>query len=149
MLASPMLAQLALRTITSLIPSAWITLPSLMRQFKHVLEQCFETRAVRTIVFCDSTFTNLSLMPSLVLILLPMWNFLVHSTTWGTSAMGARGCVYWRCRTAKFGLVDGGADLRVKRAMDTQSKDSSCTPCPPRPRARRSSGWRRSRRSRP
>lgn len=43
---------------------------------------CFETWAVRAIAFCDSPFTDLSLRTSLALILLAMWNLLVHSTAW-------------------------------------------------------------------
>ena len=70
---------------------------------------------MRAIAFCESPFTDLSLRTSLPLILLAIWNLLVHSTTWQPEHNGgARHGVQWRCRTAIFIRVGGGADSQYR-----------------------------------
>lgn len=75
---------------------------------------CFETRAVRAIAFCGRPFTDLSLRTSLVLSFSPFGTSSFSGLHGSPSVTGMAGDVYWRCRTAIFGWVDGGADAQYR-----------------------------------
>ena len=48
----------------------------------------------RAVAFYDGPFTDLSLKTSLALVLLDMWNLLVHSAAWQPERNGGgRGCI--------------------------------------------------------
>ena len=75
---------------------------------------CFETRAVRAIAFCGRPFTDLSLRTSLALSFSPFGTSSFSGLHGSPSVTGMAGDVYWRCRTAIFGWVDGGADAQYR-----------------------------------